>query len=895
MRKIVIGLFILPLLALGNWDVVWDGSDIHQDSAVFSGQDILVSGSGFTTFRGDLTLNNCYIRVDGFLDCRSDITLNNSIIEVYGSFDIAGGAVITETGASSIMITGNSSREGKVNFAGNPRDMVSVYSDYVQEDSDFLIIDPNSSPHSVVKNIAFYGGFCNIWVKNKRLLSPISNCHFYGAQYGIWQDGVNELTDIRHCLFVDNLDTSITLAVEPTIAQTAEVAVDNVVVDNLGVQDAFGLVVFGSANSSKYGLVRFTNSILTNSYCGWYFQPNSYIAPIFKNIAYYNNGFDDNLADSSFQQNPYNLTQSPFEVAENPGDWQYFLDPQSPIADIELDYNLLQECPELLQTSLFSEPMPRNKGIGVGAPLPYEYSTKVEDLPQDLNLDGIVNNLDYAIFAGFWGAYEQSVDFNDSNSIDTGDLVYFCDNWLSDGSAGLNVAEDAQALTVTCQDPNGLSDATFAFFLNGEYITARDADNPELVIYKPNYPNGEYELFAIVIGDNDAGEQVHIKTQSYKSVFNNELSDFKVASTFDKAKGLAISGKVAAGSKVQVKVVAGEQDIWWDVFLDDFSVYIDPNDIAANSAGYEVAYLCAADSGTLPRNDYFGQVSTLALEGKPDYSTAGLIVAMDANAMTDAQGLQYVGSARYAERMMRQKGICTILLRGFGCDGEVTCNTLKKVIYKYPKINYAHIYANGDYRLPSQIYGQLTQRTGLKINDGVIPAYNSRYWSDTESNVPAGYQWLSNRYEKSYTLSHLPFNSGQLKILALQSCFGLRNTATRASDGVIDYIQGAYEDELGWKLPYHPDYPFTDVCFALKMNGYDQVAVGSGGDVVAAYVEELYKSFFNGFWDKLSRNGNVSDSISEGLDAADYNSQVMSNHRIRGVGIITNMYLTTNP
>jgi hypothetical protein len=424
MRIFTVVSLLLPITVFGQWDVTLDESLIYGNLS-YTNQDILISGSGFVVCNETLTLDNCTLQVDGYLDCRGDIVLNNSTIEVKGVFDVAPGVEIAETGASSVIATGDEAFEGEVNFQGNIYNKIVVHSDSVAGDTDFLIIDPNSSSNSTIENTVFNGGFCNIWVINKRLSTPINNCFFFGAKYGIWQDGIDELTDIRFCLFVDNFDTAITLVLDPTALYGAEVLVDNVIIDNPNIGNSYGCVTAGTSNPNIYGIFRFTNSIITNTYCGWYIEPYTYIAPVLKNIAYYDNTYDDNLYDSSgFQQNPMYLTQSPFESVSNPGDWPYFLDPQSPVADVEPDYNLLQVCPQQLQTSLFSSPVPRNKGIGIGVPLPVEYSSQIYSYRQDYNTDGIVNYVDFEIFAPFWNSDGNSIaDLNDSNSVDTLDFT----------------------------------------------------------------------------------------------------------------------------------------------------------------------------------------------------------------------------------------------------------------------------------------------------------------------------------------------------------------------------------------------------------------------------------------------------------------------------------------
>lgn len=506
----------MPLIAFGQWDVILDNAYIYNENVSYTNQDILVSSIGDVVCNDTLTLNNCVLQVDGLLDCRGDIVLNNSTIKVKGQFKVAAGVEITETGASSIIATGDQSLTGKVNFQGNIYDKIVVYSDFAAGDTEFLIIDPNSSPDSTIENTVFYGGYCNIWVINKRLTTPINNCFFFGAKYGIWQEGIFDLTDIRFCLFVDNYHTAITLLIEPYYLFDASVLVDNVIIDNPNIGNSFGCVVAGVSYPDDFGIFRFTNSIITNTYCGWYIKPNTYVSITLKNTAYYNNTYDDNLYDSSsFQQNPMYLSQSPFEALADPnsGQWPYFLDPQSPVAKVQPDYNLLQVCPDQLQTSFFSDPSPRTLGMGIGMPLPFDYATKLYDWVQDFNNDDIVNNLDFQTFAGHWHATgENPADFNGSNFVDTADLILFCNAWLSEGCIRLNITENDEILTFTHQDPNGLTNSQFAFFLDGQYIGMRNAANPVLTINKSSLPEGEHYLRAIII---DGGGKGHYATASY--------------------------------------------------------------------------------------------------------------------------------------------------------------------------------------------------------------------------------------------------------------------------------------------------------------------------------------------------------------------------------------------
>lgn len=906
MRIIIAVSFLLPVMAFGQWDVTLDSAYTYNSDVSYTSQDVLVSSSGSAVYNGTLTLNNCLLQVDGSLDCRGDIVLNNSAIEVKGVFNVSAGVEITETGASFIRATGDNSLEGKVNFQGNIYNKIEVYSDLVTGDSEFLIIDPNSSANSTIENTVFHGGFCNIWIMDKRLNTPINNCFFFGSKYGVWQDGIYDLTDIRFCLFVDNFDTAITVVITPYSLFEASVLVDNVVIDNPNISNSFGCVVAGVSYPDDYGIFRFTNSIITNTYCGWYVLPNTYVALELKNMAYYGNTYDDNLYDSSsVQENPMYLTQSPFETPADPnsGQWPYFLNEQSPVAEIEPDYNLLQVCPQQLQTSLFSSPVPRTNGIGIGVPLPFDYATKLYDLEQDFNSDNIVNNLDFVTFADNWlSTGSNPADFNDSNSVDTADLIQFCGVWLSDGSIRLDVVEDDEKLTVTHYDPNGLEDCQSAFFLNGRYIGMRDADNPVLTINKSNYPNGQYCLKAIVI---DGGSENHYAAYPYITNFNCPLSNLRTDKIFDPAKGLGFSGEVRAGYVVDFEVRANDEVLWSGTFDDDFNVLVDPNTLGTN-VNYEVSYVCEPDvlisilniipevmrDSLIASTQSSGSVSALALDGKPDYGTAGLVICMLADGMDDGTTVDDTGTARYAEKMMRQKGVNPIVLSGFGNCADVTYDTIMKVFNKYKKIHYMHIYAHGNYQIWGPWFLGHVQRTGVRFNDGDWPAFNSRYWTDNGFAVPNDYEWLRAKHESGPSLAHFPFAAGQLKILVMESCHGLRNVATRRPDYLIEYIDGAYEDELRWNLFYHPDYPFTDVCFAFKMTETNQMALGSA-DLIIKGAYTAYKKFFNTFWDELGNNNDSTDAIAEAVSKV-ISTEIPKKFRARGRGYNHEIYLRTN-
>jgi hypothetical protein len=242
---------------------------------------------------------------------------------------------------------------------------------------------------------------------------------------------------------------------------------------------------------------------------------------------------------------------------------------------------------------------------------------------------------------------------------------------------------------------------------------------------------------------------------------------------------------------------------------------------------------------------------------------------------------------------MDSKGVKPLVLKGYGGNNMVRRGMINQVFRKYPNIRYGHIYAHGNYKTDGAgIFGIDVPRTRLLFNDGEWVAFNSRKWTDKGVAVPAGYQWLSDTLEKAHYLNQIPFPAGQLKILVLESCYALRNVATMDGDGLVYYVDGAYEYEWTHNhLPYYPGYPYTDVCFGLNILNDNQIAIGSADAVIGGFYP-YWRRFFNTFWRALGDGYNVQMSLEEALDWSGIPYAVLWGYRIRGAGETLFIYLS---
>jgi hypothetical protein len=428
---LLVGLFVGNTFA--DYDLILTGIQDYNIPVSYSNKNILVADSAFVVYKSGLSFENCIMDVNGSIECNSNITLVNSVVRTKGSFKVQPGITITETGASSIIATGDTQYAGKVIIEGEISNRITAISDYVSgSDAEFIILEADSSSDSSLKCIDFYGGWVNIQIYNKRLNDAISNCCFYGADYAIWQDGIEELTTISFSVFCQNY-LSVYAGVDGATRTNINPLIDNVVIDG----SDFGVVLTGQQTVPYFDYLELTNSIITNCYCGWYIDADSFYQPRMANIAYYNNDWDDNLSDSSFQQNPMYLTQNPFEEQEEPEDWPYFIKPDSPVADVNLGYDIWQSPPEQMLTSLFKSPIPRtSKGIGFGVPLPSGYFSNVYNLEGDFDGTGMVDFIDFTYFALEWRSKKDFInysvaDFDHNKVVDIFDLEILANNWLS--------------------------------------------------------------------------------------------------------------------------------------------------------------------------------------------------------------------------------------------------------------------------------------------------------------------------------------------------------------------------------------------------------------------------------------------------------------------------------
>ena len=313
---------------LSNYDLTLIEVHEYNTPVSYSDMTILATDSAYLIYDCNFTLVNCIMDINGSVEFNSDITLTNSKIRVKGDLKCKPGIQITETGASSIIATGDPQLAGKISLEGELNNSITIISDNVSGDTEFIIIDANSSANSSLKCIDFYGGWVNIQIYNKRLNNAISNCCFYGADYAIWQDGIEELTTVGFSLFCQNY-ISIYASIDGSSRTITYPLIDNVVIDGVP-SESWGIILAGGQSLSYFDYFEITNSIITNCYCGWFIDAESFYPPNMLNLAYYGNDYDDNCGHPDFVRNPMYLTQSPFEEQQEPNDWPYYIDLNSP-------------------------------------------------------------------------------------------------------------------------------------------------------------------------------------------------------------------------------------------------------------------------------------------------------------------------------------------------------------------------------------------------------------------------------------------------------------------------------------------------------------------------------------------------------------------------------------
>ena len=885
-------------MSMEGYDLVFNGVNKYTDPCSYSGLSILVTENGYVAFN-KLTLENCTVDVNGFMELNSDVNLVDSTINVLGNLKAKEGITITETGVSSIIANGDSLNAGEIALDGKLFNRIRVYSDNVATDAEFIIVEEESSHNSTIKYTDFFGGWCNVQIYNKRLTSGIVGCRFFGADYGVYQNGIDELTDLKFCFFYWNY-LSVYLGIDDCWTNEVEFLMDNVVIDNNFENPSYGIVMSGWQSIPDYSTLRIQNSIITNSHCGWLIDfDTSFYPPVMSNLAYYGNYYDDNLGSSGFQVNPMYLAQSPFVTPSDPNGWPYFTDPCSPVADVNVG-DLWQSAPQQLLTSIYEDGTPRdNKGIGFGMPIPLSYATPVGELACDIHSDGIVNFRDFAEFAADWGFTGTSAaDFDEDGTVDVNDLNILSQNWLQTSYIEPNVTDNGDYLTLTCQEVNDVNLSDFAIFLDGEYIATRDVvEYPELLIDKMKNSGGVLYIKEVAKGDNSKP----YVTANVAVSFDAPLNGIYWSELFDPCNYFVVKGDVADGYIATISIKDMDNTILWsDDFSDDFITLIDPNNFS-DEINYNVdySYSIAPPEGSppaAPTGSSSGSGSAIALGGKPTNKTAGLILCMLANGMTEGSGFTDTGTCRYAAKMMKAGGVYPITLLGFGGNNQVQAEMFKKVFYKYRNIRYLHIDAHGHYETDGAgFFGFDVLRTRFRFNDGDWPSHNSRIWTDRGLDVPEDYEWLSDSMENHYCLGHLPFRYDQIRFAIVECCYALRNIATEDAQGLVEYVDGAYEWEVDNNQNAHYQYPYSDICFALNIRSGKQTVFGSGELVIKGSIYPYFARFFNALWYGLGQEHlNVQDALTDwALPVASIH--VMKQFRYRGAGQLSQIYLNSNP
>lgn len=867
-----------------------------QTEISYLNQTITVAESEYVIYDSNLVLENCTMYINGYVECNSDVNLINSEIIVKGDFKVGAGVTINETGASHITATGDAENEGRIIFDGTPESRIVINSDYVAgNDSEFIIIENASSSDSVLRCIDFAGGWCNIQINNKRLNNAINNCCFYGAKYAIWQDGLDELTDVRFSLCVDNY-CSIHIGIDGVYGAEVEFRLDNVVVDNLGINGAYGLALSGLQTTSDFSTLQITNSIITNNFCGWYIGfEMSFYPPAMSNIAYYGNYYNDNLYDSSFQLNPMYLTESPFETV---GNWPYFIDPNSPVADVDLGYNLYQDAPEQLLTTLFSESIPRgNTGIGFAIPLSPDTPQHVRYTKSDFDESGRVDFEDFTWLAQDWGTlYDPNTetvlaDQDGDGSVDMNDLMSFVGNWLA--SYSITTVEDANSVRVIFNPIPDLDALNFAVFLDDRYLGCGNTEyNTSLKINKMRYKNGNHNVKMIINAKDGSAYFVSKDLEP----FNSPLSEFEFPEIFDPCNIFIVKGKVNPGNiaSITLKDTLEQTTVWSENYSNDkFIGVINPSTING-SVNYDITYATASTSSTS---------STLGLGGKPSNKIAALGLAMFENSMRPGT-VDDAGTVYFMLKSCKNKGVEPIVLRGWEGCSQVTTQNIRRIVAQFPNIAYlcfnTHSSDESDGGNHFPHWDLDVSSYGTNDPGGKVVAWNSRIWTARGVSIPSNYVPLAPWLEKSYNLSD--WGLCNLRIATLISCYSQRNPATMDTSFVITPHPDAYEWEADQDPPWnsHPTYPYSDANFGLRMYWQNQIIIGSSGAVVSDDgTLPDYTRFFNDFWNQMCEfNRGVEIAISDPQDGALWRCHigVRDALRFRGLGFNnTNIVSSSNP
>jgi hypothetical protein len=917
---LVWGIFYFCGTASAEYDLVLTGVNQFSGTVSYSNKLIYIPEDAFVQYE-TLVLDNCIVDVDGFLEIKTFLDMHNSVFFVYGSFRVKQGATIYKTGTSSIIITGDSVRSGHIFMKGGLYDPIVIESDYTS--TEFIVIEEASSANSVLQFIDFFGGWCNIQIYNNRLNNAITNCRFIESDYPVYQESYDKITDVRFCFFFWNI-ISVYAQVNGAAQEEIAFKFDNLTIDNNFEPSSYGVVLSCLQNPAYIDLVGITNNIITNSYCGWYIGDGGFYPPIMSNLAYYGNYFDCNLADPNFQSNPMYLIENPFETPTDPNDWPYYVDPNSPVATAELRESILQS-PQQMLTSIFSTPVPRgNFGIGYGVALPQNYYSEIAvEMRGDFDGNGIVDLGDFRVLSKDWlteeGSVENPVNFPDPNGysfadfdldgiVDVNDLNLFAKNWLCTGARQirLHVEDTPNRLVVTCKDPNLVDVDHFAIFLDEEHVATREPqDNAVFIIDKRNFKNGDHQLRAVVLGqDGNAYATVPV---TYS--FSTPLSNITYEKFPDPSKPFIIRGNIAEGNTAFLSIKDIDEQVQWSKdYTEDFVAIIDPNDIFGNNeVNLELTYSCVPTvlvelSQESPFDEVFeelinassGSSSILALGGKPINAVAGLVICMLADGATQGANYTDTGTARFAWQTMKNKGIQVIALKGYGEYNQVDFDTFQHVFRKFTNVRYIHIYAHGNYECrDSRIWPwSKTPRAVLQFNDGIWPSYNSRKWIDRGLDVPEGYEYLRSDLEKQVPLCHLPFKTGQIRILVVESCLTQKMPVTPHANGLVEYHPYEYEYEVNNNLNFSFNYPHSDFTIAFKMTQSNQMILGSAEIVIRGSVYPYWLRGFNSFWEALGTGAKTAYDGITAFRSNCSNSSVERGYRIRGIPNLHSIRLT---
>lgn len=422
----------------------------------------------------------------------------------------------------------------------------------------------------------------------------------------------------------------------------------------------------------------------------------------------------------------------------------------------------------------------------------------------DFDANCVIDSNDLIFFVNHWlsdfnsGTFDRVADLNKDGSIDFFDFSALANQWMSTGEPDPNIEiciyGDSNDGYINAGVYNfSPSTEQIFIYLDGEYLgeLMNFMDGQTFGIETIGYGNGLHELKAV-----SKSSDGRITCSNRKSVyFNSLLSGLKCSDDYRVDCNYYFSGIYSGQNLLQVSVVDIEGNTAWsNTYSDNINGFI-PAGTFTSDGFYEIIFeevpdgMFLLDFNESEYKSWVKKVSEKFDVGKYDANNKSLIVCPDKD-VTKGK-FEAVQAAEYAFRFKNLKPVILYLK-------NATYDNLTYCLKKLP-IRHLYFVGHGGYKAPNK-----TTVTSVKLYDGLMVAYKRIDFIDPNI-IPDGPSYNLGEWEKTaFSALRMGVPTGKLKITFFDACYSARKNILNSPHGDMSSTLGIYANDrsqiyIGWK------------------------------------------------------------------------------------------------